>query len=188
MTGEEWGDGTSDALVRVALGEEPPDTVVADATVFDAVTGEFTPGRSVWVKDGRIARVVEASESVPPGAETLDASGLTLVPGLMDGHQGKAGGVQRLCPGRNRLRSLNHSSNPAVLNPNRTAGSEFPGYRVKDRGVGDHRIRGLLPQSHPDQRVTCPISPLFPRHLSPCPERRSSLRLRKSSWSMSPRA
>src|SRR5680860_486774 len=86
MTGEEWGDGTSDALVRVALGEEPPDTVVADATVFDAVTGEFTPGRSVWVKDGRIARVVEASESVPPGAETLDASGLTLVPGLMDGH------------------------------------------------------------------------------------------------------
>src|SRR5660398_216944 len=42
MTGEEWGDGTSDALVRVALGEEPPDTVVA--------------------------------------------SGLTLVPGLMDGH------------------------------------------------------------------------------------------------------
>src|SRR5680860_1195006 len=86
MTGEEWGDGTSDALVRVALGEEPPDTVVADATVFDAVTGEFTPGRSVWVKDGRIARVVEASESIPPGAETLDASGLTLVPGLMDGH------------------------------------------------------------------------------------------------------
>src|SRR5680860_1563660 len=82
MTGEEWGDGTSDALVRVALGEEPPDTVVADATVFDAVTGEFTPGRSVWVKDGRIARVVEASESVPPGAETLDASGLTLVPGV----------------------------------------------------------------------------------------------------------
>src|SRR5660398_273281 len=86
MTGEEWGDGTSDALVRVALGEEPPDTVVADATVFDAVTGEFAPGRSVWVKDGRIARVVEASESVPPGAETLDASGLTLVPGLMGGH------------------------------------------------------------------------------------------------------
>src|SRR5660397_145465 len=86
MTGEEWGDGTNDALVRVALGEEPPDTVVADATVFDAVTGEFTPGRSIWVKDGRIARVVEACESVPPGAETLDASGLTLVPGLMDGH------------------------------------------------------------------------------------------------------
>jgi len=38
------------------------------------------------VKDGRIARVAAASESVRPGAETLDATGLTLVPGLIDGH------------------------------------------------------------------------------------------------------
>lgn len=74
------------ALVRVALGQEPPDTVVADAAVFDAFSGEFVPGRSVWIKDGRIARVAAATEPVSPGAEVVDASGLTLVPGLIDGH------------------------------------------------------------------------------------------------------
>jgi len=75
-----------ETLIRVALGEQAPDTVVANATVFDAVTGEFLPGRSVWVKHGRIARVAAASESAAAGGETVDASGLTLVPGLIDGH------------------------------------------------------------------------------------------------------
>ncbi|MCJ7797661.1 MAG: adenine deaminase, partial [Thermoleophilia bacterium] len=74
------------ALIRVALGEQPPDTVVANATVFEAVTGEFLSNRSLWVKDGRIARVAAASEPPPSGAEVLDVSGLTLVPGLIDGH------------------------------------------------------------------------------------------------------
>lgn len=86
MTVEKQAAESNDELIRVALAEEPPDVVVANATVFDSVTGEFTPARSLWVKDGRIARVVEASESAAPGAEVLDASGLTLVPGLMDGH------------------------------------------------------------------------------------------------------
>jgi adenine deaminase len=75
-----------DALIRVALGEQPPDTVVANATVFEAVTGEFLSNRSLWVKDGRIARVAASSEPPPSGAEVLDVSGLTLVPGLIDGH------------------------------------------------------------------------------------------------------
>ena len=78
--------GRGDALIRVALGEEPPDTVIANATVFDAVTGTFLPDRSLWVKDGRIARVARAAEPPPYGADVLDASGLTLVPGLIDGH------------------------------------------------------------------------------------------------------
>ena len=63
-----------------------PDIVIAHATVFEAVTGTFLPDRSLWVKDGRIARVAPAAEPPPSGAEVLDASGLTLVPGLIDGH------------------------------------------------------------------------------------------------------
>lgn len=75
-----------EALIRVCLGHESPDTVIAHATVFEAVTGEFLSDRSMWVKDGRIARVAPAAEPSPSGAEVLDASGLTLVPGLIDGH------------------------------------------------------------------------------------------------------
>lgn len=74
------------ALVRVALGEEPPDQVVAAGSVFDSVTGEFRRERALWIKDGRIARVTSASDKAPSGAEVIDASALTLVPGLIDGH------------------------------------------------------------------------------------------------------
>lgn len=73
-------------LARVALGHEPPDLVIEGGTVFDAVTGEFLPQRSVWVKEGRIARVPPAGGPAAGKPETLDASGLTLVPGLIDGH------------------------------------------------------------------------------------------------------
>ncbi|MCL5943188.1 MAG: hypothetical protein M1325_06740, partial [Actinobacteria bacterium] len=79
------GDSTG-ALRRVALGEEPPDLVIAGGTMFEAVTGEFLPDRALWVKDGRIARVTASSESVPSGVPVLDTSGLILVPGLIDGH------------------------------------------------------------------------------------------------------
>lgn len=75
-----------DALIRVCSGQAPPDTVITHATVFEAVTGKFLSDRSLWVKDGRIARVASAAEPPPSGAEVLDASGLTLVPGLIDGH------------------------------------------------------------------------------------------------------
>ncbi len=86
MTATRQDPGSDAALIRVALGQDPPDIVVAEATVFDAFVGEFVPDRSVWIKDGRVARVAAASEAVPPGAEIVDASGLTLVPGLIDGH------------------------------------------------------------------------------------------------------
>lgn len=75
------------ALARVALGHEPPDCVIAGGTVFDAVTGGFRPEHSLWLKDGLIARVAPAGDPPPAGAaEVVDASGLTLVPGLIDGH------------------------------------------------------------------------------------------------------
>lgn len=72
--------------MRVALNHEPPDLVIEGGTVFDAVTAEFLPERSVWVKGGRIARVAPAGVPAAGTPETLDASGLTLVPGLIDGH------------------------------------------------------------------------------------------------------
>lgn len=73
--------------MRVALGHEPPDTVIEGAAVFDAVAGTFRQEHSVWLKDGRIARVAPAGEQAAAGAaRVLDASGLTLVPGLIDGH------------------------------------------------------------------------------------------------------
>jgi adenine deaminase len=79
--------GSRERLPRVVLGDEPPDLVIHDAAgVFDSVSGEFLAGRSLWLSGGRIARVAPASDPVPSGVPVLDAHGLFLVPGLIDGH------------------------------------------------------------------------------------------------------
>jgi len=77
---------TPDSLWKVALGQEPPDTVIRNARVFDAVGGSFVAERSLWIKDGRIARLASDAETPAPGGVQIDAGGLTLVPGLIDGH------------------------------------------------------------------------------------------------------
>ncbi|MBU2604053.1 MAG: amidohydrolase family protein [Actinobacteria bacterium] len=78
--------GSTESLWKVALGQEPPDTVVSNARVFDAVSGDFVAERSLWIKDGRIARVAPSAETPAPGGVEIDVGGLTLVPGLIDGH------------------------------------------------------------------------------------------------------
>ncbi len=72
---------------RVALGEEPPDAVITGGIVFNAITGEFLPDQSVWIKDGTIA-YVGPDQDFPKGDKTLviDAHGMVLLPGLLEGH------------------------------------------------------------------------------------------------------
>jgi len=74
-------------LSEVALGNIPPDVVFVRGTLFNAFTGEFVPGQSIWIKDGMIAYVGPDSNPLQ-GDKTvvIDAGGQTLLPGLIDGH------------------------------------------------------------------------------------------------------
>ncbi len=58
------------------------DFLITNATVFD---GDMADGRQadVAVKDGRIAALGKVSA---PAAERIDASGLVLMPGIIDNH------------------------------------------------------------------------------------------------------
>ncbi len=74
-------------LALVAAGRVPPDTVIEDGTLFNAFTGEFIPGQSLWIKDGRIACVSPDPWPGPEeGIEFIGARGRVLLPGLMDAH------------------------------------------------------------------------------------------------------
>jgi adenine deaminase len=74
-------------LSDVALLKAPPDTVIERGNIFNAFTGEFLPGQSLWIVDGRIAYVGPDTEFVRNDrTEVIDAAGMTLVPGLIDGH------------------------------------------------------------------------------------------------------
>jgi adenine deaminase len=74
-------------LSKVALGNVPPDTIVTNGILFNAFTGEFIKQQSIWIKDGMIAYV--GPDHDPPkgeGVAVVDANGMVLLPGLIDGH------------------------------------------------------------------------------------------------------
>jgi len=77
----------SGTLSDVALGNIPPDTVITNGTLFNVFTREFIRGQSIWVKDGMIA-YVGPEQNPSRSAETLiiDAEGMVLLPGLIEGH------------------------------------------------------------------------------------------------------
>jgi adenine deaminase len=75
------------ALMRVAQGEEPADLAVLNADLVNVYTGEIQQNMGVAVKGPWIARVSgEVGDTIGPATRVLDASGQTLVPGLIDGH------------------------------------------------------------------------------------------------------
>ena len=74
-------------LSDVALGNIPPNTIITNGTIFNVFTREFIKGQSIWIKDGRIAYV--GPDQSPPKegkAVVIDAEGMTLLPGLIEGH------------------------------------------------------------------------------------------------------
>lgn len=74
-------------LSEVALGLLPPDTVIRNATVFNVFTTEFIKGQSIWIKNGMIAYAgPDSSSAQDKGTQVIDAEGMVLLPGLIDGH------------------------------------------------------------------------------------------------------
>jgi imidazolonepropionase-like amidohydrolase len=61
-------------------------TVIAGATVVAGEDLVALTGRAVVVEDGVIARVAGRDVPAPDGAEVVDATGLTLMPGFIDAH------------------------------------------------------------------------------------------------------
>jgi len=68
-------------------GNTPPDTVFINAILFNSLTREFIKGQSIWVKDGIIVYVGPDSDfSKSQKTVSIDADGMVLLPGLIDGH------------------------------------------------------------------------------------------------------
>lgn len=59
--------------------------IITNATVCDVRAGTLVPDQSVVAVDGRI-REIDGSARTPEGARTLDAKGMVVTPGLIDGH------------------------------------------------------------------------------------------------------
>lgn len=74
-------------LGEVALGNIPPDTVIANGILFNVFTGEFIKGQTIWIKDGRVAYVGGDHDFLKgKNMQVIDAGGMVILPGLIEGH------------------------------------------------------------------------------------------------------
>src|SRR4030043_151496 len=74
-------------LSEVALGNIPPDMVIANGTLFNVFTREFIKKQSVWIKNGRIAYVGPDHDPQKDNkTQVIDADGMVLLPGMIEGH------------------------------------------------------------------------------------------------------
>lgn len=75
------------SLMNVASGIEPADLVITEGRIFNVFTGELLDGYAVAVKHGRIAYMgADPENGIGPDTTVINASGKTLIPGLIDGH------------------------------------------------------------------------------------------------------
>jgi adenine deaminase len=73
-------------LMRVALGEAAADLAIINGSLVNVYTGEVEKA-SVLIKGDRIAYVgSDTGKAIGPSTRVIDASGKTLIPGLIDGH------------------------------------------------------------------------------------------------------
>jgi len=77
-----------DARALEGLVQAPVEQTVVfrDVAVWDGRTGTVQPRRSVLVRHGLIAAITDGPQAASAGAVIVDASGKTLIPGLIDAH------------------------------------------------------------------------------------------------------
>jgi imidazolonepropionase-like amidohydrolase len=124
------------------LGHKTPTFAFVHANLFDSEKAEIRPAMTVVVSGNKIAAVGRDGEvTIPRGAETLDASGKTLIPGLWDMHVHLApnDGLLNIAAGVTSVRDLaNDIDELARMRAKYDAGEEI-GPRVVMAGFLDGR-------------------------------------------------
>ena len=73
------------ALIDVAMGKTPAETVIQGGRLVNVATAEIYPA-DVAIKGGRIAAVGDVAYTKGPSTRTIDATGRFITPGLVEGH------------------------------------------------------------------------------------------------------
>lgn len=74
-------------LMDVAVGIQKADLVVLNCRILNVYTGEMIDDHSICIKDKWIACIIrDAKSRTGPNTKIIDANGMTVIPGLIDGH------------------------------------------------------------------------------------------------------
>ena len=76
----------SKELSATAMGAIPAETVITNAKLINVCTKEVQENISVAIHSGRIALVGDATHCIGPETKVIDAEGMYVAPGMLDGH------------------------------------------------------------------------------------------------------
>ncbi|MBU0462390.1 MAG: amidohydrolase family protein [Proteobacteria bacterium] len=75
------------ALMDVAVGTQKADLVISNCRILNVYTGEIMDDHSIYIKDKWIACVSrDETDRTGPNTKVIDAKGMTVIPGLIEGH------------------------------------------------------------------------------------------------------
>ena len=93
-----WNAGQALAQPPVASSVQTGVTVIRAGRLVDATSGQVLSGRSLMVQGGRITAVQPIDAAPPAGAQVIDLSRETVLPGLIDVHVHLTGNAEDAGP------------------------------------------------------------------------------------------
>ncbi len=77
--------GWTTSFLAVAGGQQPADVVIANGKIVNVLTAEIYDG-GVAISDQTIATVGDVDYCIGEGTQVVDAQGMFITPGFIDGH------------------------------------------------------------------------------------------------------
>lgn len=82
-----WQDARAAAIAKKVVASAASVTMIKNGNLFDSESGTMKPNMTVVIRDGRITDVgPAASVQAPAGANVIDATGRTVMPGMWEMH------------------------------------------------------------------------------------------------------
>jgi len=75
-----------ESQAQAQKAEAPPLTVIRAGTLIDGQSETPRKNQLIFVRGQRIEKVADGSSAIPAGAKTIDLSGATVLPGMIDSH------------------------------------------------------------------------------------------------------
>lgn len=108
-----WRNAQAEAIAKKVVAPAASAVVVRNGNLFDSESGTMKPNMTVVIRDGRIAEVgPAASTQAPAGANVIDATGKTIMPGMWEMHthlqtdNQSAGSLVQLAQGLTTVRDM----------------------------------------------------------------------------------
>ena len=105
----------SKELVATALGTIPAETVITNAKLINVCTKEIMDNTDIAIHSGRIALVGDASHCIGEETIVIDAQGMYVAPGMLDGHIHIESSM--LCPGEYARAVVPHGTTGIYYDP-----------------------------------------------------------------------